>query len=81
MGAPLAPALTIASAGIGGEVDIASKESCEGNAARGNAYELYVQAVFFIKPEFLGNPKRGPVPGERAVGDDQRLEFLLLSVA
>jgi hypothetical protein len=47
----------------------------------GNAYELYIQAVFFVKPEFLGNPKRGPVPGERAVGDDQRLEFFLLSVA
>ena len=68
------------SAGIGGEVDITSKECREGNTARGNAYELYVQAVFFIKPEFLGNPK-GPVAGERAVGDDQRLEFLLLSVA
>ena len=78
MGAPLAPALTTPRAGIGSEVDIGSKESREGNAARSNTYELHVQTVFFIEPEFLGDPKRSPVSGEGAVGDNQRLEFLLL---
>ena len=67
-----------AAAGIGSEVDIASKEGRKGNAACGNAYELYVQTVFFIEPEFFGDPKRRPVSGEGAVGDNQRLEFLFL---
>ena len=54
-----------AGAGIGGEVDISSKKRGEGHTARSNAYELHVQTVFFIEPEFLGDPKRGPVSGER----------------
>src|SRR4029077_14950011 len=70
-----------AGAGIGREVDIASTESREGNAACGNAYELHVQTVFFIQPELLGDPKRCPVASERTVGNNQRLEFLLLSLA
>ena len=56
-----------ASAGIGSEVDIASKEGREGDTACGNAYELHVQTVFFIEPEFFGDPKRSPVSGEGAV--------------
>src|SRR5262249_60582725 len=65
-----------AGAGIGSEVDIASEEGRERNASRGDVYELYVETIFFIEPDFLGDPKRGPIPGKRAVRAGQRLELV-----
>jgi hypothetical protein len=59
-------------------MDISGKEGGEGNTARSDAYELYVQAILFIEPKFLGDPKRSPVSGSGAVRDNQRLEFLFL---
>ena len=62
-------------------MNIAGKQGREGNAAGGNAHKLHIEAIFLIEPEFLGNPKGSSIAGERAVRNDQRLEFLFLGVA